>query len=159
MFIGSKDIRQRPMKVKIEHRAWIAGIIRAPEQNKFMRPLASKSWHTIVLPLRSDFFDKILLEDVGIDSVDSHMLSERSKIRKVGGVRSSLDFLVFEPVKRPDDRADYCLDCSFLPYCKHQVLIVEWIGARPMGEQWWGLGPMSFPSELGDLAMPINFLA
>ena len=21
----------------------------------------------------------------------------------------------FEPAKRPDDRADYCLDCSFLP--------------------------------------------
>ena len=23
----------------------------------------------------------------------------------------------------PDDRADYCLDCSFLPWCKHQVLV------------------------------------
>ena len=22
---------------------------------------------------------------------------------------------LFEPAKRPDDRADYCLDCSFLP--------------------------------------------
>ena len=30
---------------------------------------------------------------------------------------------------------------------------VEW------GEQWWGLGPTSIPSELGHLAMPINFLA
>ena len=28
-----------------------------------------------------------------------------------------------------------------------------------MGEQWWGLGPMSIPSELGHLAVPINFLA
>ena len=25
---------------------------------------------------------------------------------------------VFEPTKRPDDRADYCLDCSFLSQCK-----------------------------------------
>ena len=25
---------------------------------------------------------------------------------------------IFEPVKRPDDSADYCLDCSFLPQCK-----------------------------------------
>ena len=22
---------------------------------------------------------------------------------------------LFDPAKRPDDRADYCLDCSFLP--------------------------------------------
>ena len=22
---------------------------------------------------------------------------------------------IYEPAKRPDDRADYCLDCSFLP--------------------------------------------
>ena len=45
---------------------------------------------------------------------------------------------VFEPAKRPDDRADYCLDCSFLPQWKHQVLVftLEWSGARPMGEQW-----------------------
>ena len=43
----------------------------------------------------------------------------------------------FEPVKRPDDRVDYCLDCSFLPQCVHQVLvfIFEWSEARSMGEQ------------------------
>ena len=42
---------------------------------------------------------------------------------------------LFEPPKRPDDRADYCLDCSFLPEWKHQVLVftLEWSGARPMG--------------------------
>ena len=35
---------------------------------------------------------------------------------------------IFEPAKR--DRVDYCLDCSFLPWCKHQVLvfILEWSG-------------------------------
>ena len=35
---------------------------------------------------------------------------------------------LFEPAKRPDDRADYCLDCSFLHQCKHQVLVFtpEW---------------------------------
>ena len=41
---------------------------------------------------------------------------------------------LFEPAKRPDDRDEYCLDCSFLPQLKHQVLIVftlEWSGARP----------------------------
>ena len=25
----------------------------------------------------------------------------------------------FELAKRPDDKADYCLDCSSLPQCKH----------------------------------------
>ena len=47
---------------------------------------------------------------------------------------------LFEPAKRPDYRADYCLDCSSLP--KHQVNVftLEWSGARPMGEQWRGLG-------------------
>ena len=68
---------------------------------------------------------------------------------------------LFEPAKLPDDRADYCLDCSFFLQWKHRVLLftLEWSGARPMGEQWLGLGPMSIPSELGQLAMPTNFLA
>ena len=68
---------------------------------------------------------------------------------------------LFEPAKRPDDRADYCPDCSFLPQWKHRILVftLEWSGVRPMGEQWWGLGPMSISSEVGHLAMPINFLA
>ena len=41
---------------------------------------------------------------------------------------------LFEPVKRPDDRTDYFLGCSFLPQCKHQVLVftLEWSGARPI---------------------------
>ena len=45
---------------------------------------------------------------------------------------------LFEPAKHPDDTADYCLGCSFLPQCKHRVLVftLEWSGARPMGEQW-----------------------
>ena len=49
---------------------------------------------------------------------------------------------LFEPVKRSDDRANYYLGCSFLPYSNipllHQVLVftLEWSGARPMGEQW-----------------------
>ena len=44
---------------------------------------------------------------------------------------------LFEPAKRPDDRADCCLDCTFFPQCKHQVLVftLEWTGARPKGEQ------------------------
>ena len=53
--------------------------------------------------------------------------------------RASPDTLVFfEPAKHADDRADYCLDCSGLPRCKHQVHVftLEWNGARPMGEQW-----------------------
>ena len=46
--------------------------------------------------------------------------------------------LLFEPAKRPDDRADLCQDCSFLPQWKHQVFVftLEWSGARPMGEKW-----------------------
>ena len=45
---------------------------------------------------------------------------------------------LFEPAKRPDDRADYCGDCRFLPQWKHQVLVftLECSGAHPMGEQW-----------------------
>ena len=35
---------------------------------------------------------------------------------------------LFEPAKRPDDRADYYLGCSFLPWCKHQVFALEWRG-------------------------------
>ena len=47
--------------------------------------------------------------------------------------------LLFEPAKRPDDKADYCLDCSFHPQWKHRLLVftrLEWSGGRPMGEQW-----------------------
>ena len=32
-------------------------------------------------------------------------------------------FWLFEPVKRPDDGADFCLDCNFFPYCRHEVLV------------------------------------
>ena len=42
--------------------------------------------------------------------------------------------LHFDPAKRSDDRADYCLDCSFLSLCKHRVSVftVEWTRARPV---------------------------
>ena len=30
---------------------------------------------------------------------------------------------LFEPAKLPDDRADYCMNCSFLPQLKHRVLV------------------------------------
>ena len=56
--------------------------------------------------------------------------------RVAAGAHLPISWL-FEPTKRPDDRADYCLNCSFLLQCEHQVLgftRVEW--ARPMGEQW-----------------------
>ena len=45
---------------------------------------------------------------------------------------------LLEPAKRLGDRADYYLDCSFLRQCKHDVLVftVEWIEARPIGDQW-----------------------
>ena len=45
---------------------------------------------------------------------------------------------LFEPAKSPDDKTDYCLGCSFLPQCKHQVLVftLERAVVRPMGEQW-----------------------
>ena len=80
--------------------------------------------------------------------------------RVAAGAHLSTPWL-FEPAKRPNDRADFCLDCSFLPKWKHRVLVftLDWSGARPMGEQWLVLGPMSIPSELGHLEMPTNFLA
>ena len=28
-----------------------------------------------------------------------------------------------EPARRPDDRVEYCLECSSLPKCKHRVLV------------------------------------
>ena len=61
---------------------------------------------------------------------------------------------------RPDDRVDYCVDCSFLPWCKHQVLVftLERTGARPVGEQRWVLGPQwAFPAKC-HLAVPNNCL-
>ena len=33
--------------------------------------------------------------------------------------RSSPTLWIFESAKRPDDRVDYCLDCSSLPQWKH----------------------------------------
>ena len=53
--------------------------------------------------------------------------------RVAAGVHHPTPWL-FEPAKRPDDRADYCLDCSFLPQWKNRVLVFtfEWSGARPM---------------------------
>ena len=59
----------------------------------------------------------------------------------------------FEPAKRPDDRADYCLDYSSLPQCKHRVLIftLEWSGrGGPIGEQLRGFGSMSIFGQLND---------
>ena len=35
---------------------------------------------------------------------------------------------------------------------------VVWTWVRPVGEQWCRLGPLSIPSEMGHLAMPITFL-
>ena len=57
--------------------------------------------------------------------------------RVAAGAHLSTPWL-FAPAKRPDDRADYCLDCSFLPQWKDQVLVftLEWSGARPVVEQW-----------------------
>ena len=45
-----------------------------------------------------------------------------------------------------------CVDAQQWKHAKN-------LRTRPMGEQWWRLGPMSTTSELGHLAMPTNFLA
>ena len=82
-----------------------------------------------------------------------------SKKRKVGSIRyearsrGRVTPWHFERTKPPDNRFEYCLDCTSF-YCKHQVLVftVEWNGPRPMGEQWSALGPMSIHSELDHLA-------
>ena len=37
---------------------------------------------------------------------------------------------LFEPTERPDDRDDYCLDCSFLPQCKGQIPVFTLSGVR-----------------------------
>ena len=82
-----------------------------------------------------------------ISRLEEHMtLSPIQKKRKLGanamkrvaaGAHLPTPWL-FEPAKSSDDRADYCLDGSFLPQWNHRVLdfTLEWSGARPMGEQW-----------------------
>ena len=47
--------------------------------------------------------------------------------RVAAGAHLPVPWLV-ETAKRPDDRADYCLGCSFRPQCKHQVFVftLEW---------------------------------
>ena len=47
---------------------------------------------------------------------------------------------LFEPAKRPDDTADYCLDCSFLLLCGYRefYFTVDWTGACHEGDQWPG---------------------
>ena len=37
---------------------------------------------------------------------------------------------LFEPAKRPDDRADYCLDCSFHPSASTRYLFLHLSGVR-----------------------------
>ena len=61
------------------------------------------------------------------------------------------------PVKRPDDKAEYChWNVVSSSSASTRYSLVEWTGARPMGEQCWGLSPMSISSELGHLAVPMN---
>ena len=52
---------------------------------------------------------------------------------------------LFEPAKRPDDTADYCLVCSFFPYCKHQVLVFTLD---------WGSPQSALPANLVNLEKP-----
>ena len=56
---------------------------------------------------------------------------------------------LFEPAERPDDRTDYCLDCSFLPQWNHRVLVftLEWSGVRTVVR----LGPVSWATSNADL--------
>ena len=60
---------------------------------------------------------------------------------------------LFEPAKRPDNRADYCLDCSFVPVQALGVLVftLEWNGAlygrtvvrTRLNEHYQRTGPLS----------------
>ena len=86
--------------------------------------------------------DKLIL----LTMKQSNLLTIEQSKRKLGahamkriaaGAHLSTPWL-FESAKRPDNRADYCLDCSFLPKWKHRVLVftLEWSRARPVGEQW-----------------------
>ena len=65
-----------------------------------------------------------------------------------------------EPAKRPYDRADYSLDCSFLTQCKHRVLVftIEWIGARPVKGTVVRSPPNEHPERTGRLGALIIFL-
>ena len=71
------------------------------------------------------------------NTVEKGKLGANAMKRVAAGAHLPTPWL-FEPAKRPDDRADYCLDCSFLPQWKHRVLVftLEWSGARLVGEQW-----------------------
>ena len=64
---------------------------------------------------------------------DSHLGKEEGKLgaqatkRVAAGAHLPTPWL-FEPVKRPDDRAEFCLDCSFLVQasCTRFSTILEW---------------------------------
>ena len=53
-------------------------------------------------------------------------------VKRVAAGAHLLNPWLFEPAKRPDDRADYCLDCSFLPQWNRVLdFTLEWSGMRP----------------------------
>ena len=68
----------------------------------------------------SDAIGEYLLND------DAHLERKKGKLgayaikRVAAGAHLPTPWLC-EPTKRPDDRADYCLDCSFLTLRKHRV--------------------------------------
>ena len=84
--------------------------------------------------------DELMLQEDGYECVvlvEKANLGANAMNRVAAGAHLSTPWL-FEPAKRSDNRADYCLDCSFLHQWKHHVLVftLEWSEARPMGEQW-----------------------
>ena len=84
---------------------------------------------------------------------------------------------LFEPAKCPDDKADYYLDCSFFPQCKHRVHLftLEWtpygwimVRARPNEYSQWSIYlpkgktswlkrvPNTEPLDHGSYALPLR---
>ena len=68
---------------------------------------------------------------------------------------------IFEYAKRKGYREDYCLSCDFIPQCVGEIPIS--LEFRDFIPSLWAkngeVHAMSISTELGHLAVPINFLA
>ena len=100
----------------------------------FTKNLRQTRGHPFLLPSLS------AEETCGIHHGDLSGTGTKGKLRAnamkrvAAGVHLSIPWL-FEPAKRPDDRVDYFLGCTFLPKCKHHVLV--FIQLSGMGRALW----------------------
>ena len=127
------------------------------------RLVRKKNWDQIITKRGRSFYSLKFARNIGLWRYSEtgehvHVLHYRiavagaNAMKRVAAGAHLLAPWLFEPVKCPEDRSDYCQDCSFLPRCKHQVLVctLEWgapqgrtvVRARP-NEHYQRTGPLS----------------